>query len=145
MANQIWIDEVDLANFFQKEPTPAEVMARFGYWEPTANGKMLGIEVDSWEAANKDRIRQKQKERRRKEQENCLHGRRPYLIYWRPGTHPLGERQYYVNIDGMTGGPFLLTEEDHEILHNVKRGHEHVRTDLFKDVHTRKVREMLSP
>jgi hypothetical protein len=130
--SHIWIDEVDLDKFFQKEPTPAEVMARFGYWEPTANGKMIGAEASTWKRANDDRLRRLVKNRRTKEQQNCLHGRRLFEINWAPGIHPLGPREFWVNIAGMGGGPYLLNDADHEILHSVNRDHEHVRTRHIK-------------
>lgn len=141
----VWIDEVDLDKFFQKEPTPAEVMARFGYWEPSANDKMVGIEHHSWQKLEQDRLRRELKNRRTKEQQNCLHGRRPFPINWREGTHPLGERQFWANIEGVPGGPYLLNEADHQILHNVGRKHEHVQTSTVRDDRIREVAKMFTP
>lgn len=113
-----------------REPTPAEVMERFHFWEDgTPNNKyMIGVEAVSMEEQQRQEARRKLKDRRRKEQENCFHGRRPYPVRWAEGTHPLGIREFYVNVEGMTGGPYLVSEGDHEILHHLGRKHEHVQT-----------------
>lgn len=128
-GTHMWIDEIDFYNrYFQSEPTVAAQMERMRYWEPSSTNQTYSIsmEADSlaWEKQN--RAYMELKNRRRKEMENCLHGARPYPIHWKPGTHPLGYKEFWVNIEGMNGGPYLLSEGDHDILHNLKKVHTHV-------------------
>ena len=120
MSNPMWIDEID---FFHRSTVPETTSTYAQMWETLA---MSPSWVKAFDAEQVQRTALKVK--RRRERENCLHGRRPFLINWREGTHPLGERIFYANIDGMAGGPYLLNEADHQILHDVGRKHEHVRT-----------------
>lgn len=134
MSTQPIFDEAIIYHNY-REPTPAEIMERFHYWDGknwrdpwTNNRYMMGVEAVSREQADKERQRKLLKERRRIERERCLHGRRPYPVHWAEGTHPLGIREVYVNVEGMNGGPYLMSEGDHQILHNLGRKHEHVQT-----------------
>lgn len=132
IGNHIVFDE---AFWFQREPTVAESIANILRFsdavsrrQPRSSPNMFwyGIEARSEEEARREKMRRDLKARRTKEQQNCLHGRRPYPIHWKPGTHPFGEREFWVNIEGMAGGPYLLSEGDHDILHELKKEHTHV-------------------
>jgi hypothetical protein len=132
--SHLWIDEVDLS-----------------YWEPPADPllevfKGFGMS-ESWiEAESKDRARRTYaKLKRKKEMEHCLHGRRTFPVNWAPGTHPLGEHLFWVNIEGVHGGPYQLNESDHHILHSVGRKHEHVSETTIREDRRRAVEKMLSP
>lgn len=134
--DHIWIDEAFL--YRQTEPTPAHTMARLQWWEqilsnrrfvsPT-NTRSIGMEVESMEYERRRIERQRLKDRRRREMENCMHGRIPFRIRWAPGVHPSGDEVFYVKVDGLKGGPYLLNKMQHDILHQERHGHEHVRND----------------
>lgn len=153
--SQIWIDEVDLRYWepsadpgLPLEPSISDLVRRMHFVPETnkhvvpsyhnavqamvRNQYWIGVESMGRQTGKLERQRQELKARRTKEQRNCLHGRRPYVINWAPGVHPLGPREFWVNIAGIAGGPYLLNDEDHEILHSVKRDHEHVRTRHIK-------------
>lgn len=127
MSDHLWIDEVDLS-----------------YWEPTADPLLevfKGFAMSSsWvEAESKNQARKTyERLKRQKEMEHCLHGSRPYPINWAPGTHPLGPREYWVNIPEMTGGPYLLSEEDHKIFHDGRFPHDHVTTTEIRNARNRR-------
>jgi hypothetical protein len=118
-----WFDEID---FFHHNTIPETTSAYAQMWETLA---MSHSWVNAFDQEQAQRTYAKVK--RRKEQENCLHGQRPFQINWQPGVHPLGERTFYANIEGLPGGPYLLNETDHQILHNVGRKHTHV-SERFK-------------
>lgn len=121
--------------FFQREPTVAESIMNITRFTDAVNRRQprsspnmfwCGIEATSEAEARRQRQRMDLKARRTREQQNCLHGRRPYPVHWKPGTHPLGIKEFWVNIEGMAGGPYLLSEGDHDILHNLNKEHTHV-------------------
>ncbi len=127
MRDHIWIDE---ATFYQRysqtEPTVAAQMERMRYWEPPANGRTISMETSSIEWEKQRRAHMELKNRRRKEMENCQHGAVPFPIRYMPGVRPTGDRIYHVNIDYLRGGPYLLNEEQHRVLHEERHGHQHV-------------------
>ena len=85
----MWIDEVDFwARPFQSEPTVASEVARFYYSLPTSNSRTWGVEQES----RKDALRRELKNRRKKEMENCQHGRQSFPIMWQEGVHPNDRR-----------------------------------------------------
>lgn len=124
------IDEASA--FFQREPSVLEGMyealanckswTRPSSFDPRTNMYSFGVEVPSRE----ELLREEERRKLKKARENCLHGRRPYPVHWKPGTHPLGLKEFWVNIEGMAGGPYLLSEGDHDILHSLKKEHTHV-------------------
>lgn len=84
-----------------------------------------------------------EKLKRQREAANCLHGRRPYVVNWSPGTHPFGPREYWVNIPNLAGGPYLLNEEDHKIFHDGRFPHDHLTTSEIRNADNRKASKML--
>lgn len=118
---RIWFDEVDFwKQPFQREPTVMEA-----FFETMANSHNWVRAADQQSAQ-----RTYAKQKRRREQENCLHGRRLFRIHWQPGVHPAGDHIFYVNIDGLRGGPYLLDAIQHQVLHDEKQAHTHVSDRL---------------
>jgi hypothetical protein len=132
MNDQIWIDEI--GGYFQSEPSVLE-----GMFQALARSPNWIRPVDKEQAQ-----RTYTKLKRQRERENCLHGRRPFPINWAPGTHPLGEHLFWVNIEGMSGGPYQVNESDHHILHSVGRKHTHVSETTVREDRRRAVAKMLS-
>ncbi len=112
-------DEIDFwSKPFQREPTVME-----GMFAALANSKNWVRAVDQ-QAAQRTHAKLK----RRREQENCLNGRLPFPIRWSLGTQPTGDRIFYVNIDGLQGGPFPLSATEHQALHKFGQYHLHYET-----------------
>lgn len=71
-------------------------------------------------------IRTYEKVKRRRERENCLHGAQPFPIRWAFGVRPGDDKIVRVMIDSLSRGPYLLSEEQHSVLHEEGEGHTHV-------------------
>lgn len=74
------IDEID---FFHHSTIPEATSAYAQMWETLAMSPSWVNAFDQEQA-----IRTAKKVKRRKEMENCQHGRLPFPIYWKPGVRP---------------------------------------------------------
>lgn len=146
MNNHIWIDEATwFGRYAQTQPTVAETMERFRYWEPSASDHTAtrAFDRNAWDRQNESW--KQQQDRLRKQQESCLRGHRPYSINWRPGTHPFGPREFWVNIPGTNGGPYLLNDADHQIFHDGRFPHDHLKTTEVGNARARKTPKVFTP
>ena len=77
-------------------------------------------------AGRSEELRQELKNRRAKEQRNCLHGQSPIQIRWRLGVQPTGDGISRVLLGRLREGPYLVNATEHFILHEAGEKHDHV-------------------